>query len=30
LSGKNKSLILDQKGREIAINVDGYIHQFWS
>ena len=28
LSGKNKSLILDQKGREIAINVDGYIHQF--
>ena len=30
LSGKNKSLILDQKGREIANNVSGYVHQFWS
>ena len=28
LSGKNKSLILDQKGREIANNVSGYVHQF--
>ena len=28
LSGKNKSLILDQKGREIANNAGGYIHQF--
>ena len=25
---KNKSLILDQKGREIANNVSGYVHQF--
>ena len=28
LSGKNKSLILDKKGREIANNTGGYIHQF--
>ena len=28
LYGKNKSLILDQKGREIANNVSGYVHQF--
>ena len=28
LTGKNKSSILDQKGREIANNVSGYVHQF--
>ena len=30
LTGKNKSLILDQKDRKIANNTGGYIHQFWS
>ena len=30
LSGRNRSSILDQKGREIANNSSGYIHQFWS
>ena len=28
LSGKNMSLIIDQKGKEIANNTRGYIHQF--
>ena len=29
ISGKGKSLIFDEKGKQIQAKSKGYIHQFW-